>query len=1138
VSGTPGTFELIALELGRALGAASGRLGGERALDTFAELGIEFPDELLADASFNSARGTIAAAGNRLGSQVAELEGAIEAGDDGRVGASLALAASIGQLIASLDQLVGALQAASSGLPGVTPQQVDAFVADLPRRLLDLLLYDLLDLVPTVGTVLETLGVVERVFVPADPASPTSADFDRIVVHLERLLPSFADPVAQLRSLYGWGDGGFDAAKLLTVLEGALGSRGLPTLLRPATPTDPLTLEAFAFDLRPTSAGSPAGLEVDVVLPISSDRKFDFPLSPPTWIASVTAGAAIAARAGGTLRPPLAIELAPPEGQLSASVSAELEARPPTPLIVLGEAGGSRLELAGLRLGGGMQLDWDSASGKATGSPSAHGAVIGGKLVIDTSGGDGLVTTLLGGGLESDFAVQLGYAPDTGLRFEGSGSLEIRLPVHRHVGPVEVDSIYLIAGLSGSKLPVELSAAFSAKLGPLTASVDRLGSIVTLDLPPGGGNIGPLQIGAAFKGPSGIGLAIDAGVISGGGSLAVGPAPGEYSGTLQFEIAGFLGVTAVGLLSTRNPDGTPGFSLLIILTADFGPGIQLGFGFTLNAVGGLLGLNRALLFEPLMEGVRSGAIESIMFPRDVVANAPRIISDLRAIFPPREGTFLVGPMAKLGWGQPTLVSVSLGVVVEIPPGDVAILGVLKVVLPSEEADVLRLQVNFAGALEFSKSRLYFFASLYHSHLLFITIGGEMGLLVAWGSDADFVISVGGFHPRFKPPPLPFPAPQRIQLSIINESFARIRCDGYFAVTTNTVQFGAHTDMFFGFSALSVQGHAGLDALIQFSPFHFVVEISTSFSVKVFGAGVWGLDINLMLEGPTPWHAAGSASISLLFFDIDVDVDFTWGDSRQTTLPPVAVLPILVAELGKRSNWKTRSPAGSSSLVSLRKLEESEAELVLHPLGALRVSQRAVPLDLVLDKVGSQKPSDANRFSLSVTSTGMERTRDLEESFAPAQFRNADDATKLSEPAFAPQHSGIELAPGGHAQTSATALTRVVRYDLSIIDSKLRPPLLRFFVYPGPLFVHWLAGASVAFNALSAHIDDLTHPYEGTVETQPEQFAVASQADNTALSGAGAFASMASAQDHLDGLVAADPGLSGTLHVLPQFEVAA
>src|SRR6185436_6339701 len=111
------------------------------------------------------------------------------------------------------------------------------------------------------------------------------------------------------------------------------------------------------------------------------------------------------------------------------------------------------------------------------------------------------------------------------------------------------------------------------------------------------------------------------------------------------------------------------FSLLIIITAEFETGIQLGFGFKLIGVGGLLGLNRTMRLQPLMEGVRTGAVNGIMFPRDVVANAPRIISDLRTIFPPKEGTFLIGPMAKLGWGA-GIVTLSLGVIIEIP-GNVA-----------------------------------------------------------------------------------------------------------------------------------------------------------------------------------------------------------------------------------------------------------------------------------------------------------------------------------------------------------------------------------------------------------------------------------------------------------------------------------
>src|SRR6185369_4075697 len=130
---------------------------------------------------------------------------------------------------------------------------------------------------------------------------------------------------------------------------------------------------------------------------------------------------------------------------------------------------------------------------------------------------------------------------------------------------------------------------------------------------------------------------------------------------------------------------------------------------------------------------------------------------------------------------------ALGVIIEIP-GNIAILGVLKLALPADDVAVIKIQVNFAGAIGFDKSRLYFFAARYDSHVLFITIEGEMGVLFAFGDDANFVVSIGGFHPQFNPPPLPFPSPRRIAVSLLNTPVSRMRIEGYFAVTSNTVQF--------------------------------------------------------------------------------------------------------------------------------------------------------------------------------------------------------------------------------------------------------------------------------------------------------------------------------------------------------------
>lgn len=508
------------------------------------------------------------------------------------------------------------------------------------------------------------------------------------------------------------------------------------------------------------------------------------------------------------------------------------------------------------------------------------------KISIDLSKSDNFISSLISAKeINVDFGFGIGIATDAGLYFQGSSSLCIKLPIHLTLGTIDIQSLSLVVAVEQDSFPISIAAGLSGKLGPLSIAIEDIGMQITFRIDPNrNGNLGPLDAKLAFKPPKGVGLSIDTGAIKGGGFLYLDYDKGEYTGAIELTVAGWINLKAIGIINTRLPGNPKGFSLLIIITSEFGTGIQLGYGFVLLGIGGLLGLNRTMKLEPLVEGVRTGSINSIMFPNNVVANIQRIISDIQAFFPPMENRFLIGPMAKLGWGTPPLISASLGIIFEIP-GNIAILGVLKATLPNESAPLLVLQVNFVGAIEFDKKRIYFFASLFESRVLFITISGEMGLLMAWGEDANFVLSVGGFHPQFNPPPLPFPTPQRVCLNILDSDNARIRVMGYFAVTSNTVQFGARAELYFGFSAINLSGHMAFDALIQFSPFYFIVQISCEVSLKVFGLGLFSISLRFSLEGPTPWRAIGHGSITFLFFTISASFDITWGESHDTSLPP-------------------------------------------------------------------------------------------------------------------------------------------------------------------------------------------------------------------------------------------------------------
>jgi Family of unknown function (DUF6603) len=814
-----------------------------------------------------------------------------------------------------------------------------------------------------------------------------------------------------------------------------------------------------------------------------------------------------------------------------------------TPILILGSEDGTNLNYKSLSLKTGAKLQTGT-----TPEIFLEINLVEAKIEINVSKGDSFLQKIIpGDGLSGNLDLTLGLSSISGFYFQGSAGLEVNIPTHIDLGLIEIEGLTISVKILENLIPLEMGANVKGNLGPITVIIENVGLKAEFSFPDSGGNLGPLNLDIGFKPPNGVGLSIDAGVIKGGGYLYFDFDREEYAGALELVFSDWISLKAVGLITTKMPDGSKGFSLLIIITVEFGSGIQLGYGFTLLGVGGLLGLNRITNVDPLKEGIRTGAVESIMFPHDVIANAPKIISDLKKYFPPHLEIFLVGPMAKIGWGTPTLISVSIAVILEFPEVNITILGVIKVVLPDEDADILHLQVNFIGRVEPSNKLLWFYAELYDSRVLFITLEGGMGLLVNWGDNANFVISVGGFHPKYNPPPLPFPAPPRIAVNILNESYAKIRIEGYFAVTSNAVMFGASAEIFFGLSEFKIEGHLAFDALFIFNPFFFSISLSFSLSVKVFGVGLFSVGFSGLIEGPTPWHIKGKGEIGLLFFSISVPFEHTWGESKETKLDPIEVFPLLEAEFNALTNWEAKLPSNINILVSLRKLGEDDSDqLVLHPIGKLRISQRKVPIDYKLDKVGNQKPVDVNLITVeaSITGTSSLSTSVTEEKFAIGQFKDLDDSSKLSSPGFEPLDSGVEIAVAGNQLKTSYAVKRIIRYETIIIDNNFKRYVKKFYLFLNNgflglnnfLFKHFLTGGAVSKSVLSQHYKNRVQPFKEVIEVKPNQYTVVFNSNNKPVSESASFTSQAKAVEYLEKQVEIDPNQKNILQVVPNNEV--
>ena len=567
-----------------------------------------------------------------------------------------------------------------------------------------------------------------------------------------------------------------------------------------------------------------------------------------------------------------------------------------------------------------------------------------------------------------------------------------------------------------------------------------MGLASTLTFPKDGGNLGLADLGLGFKPPAGVGLSIDAAAVTGGGFLRFDPERSQYDGIVQLNIEGGIAVKGLGLIATRLPNNAKGFSLLILITAEDLKPIPLGLGFKLTGLGGLLALHRTFDQDVLRAGLKNHTLDSILFPKDPVRNAPALLSTLNKVFPPAAGHHLFGPVARIEWGAPTLITANLALVLEFGARlRLLILAQIAAILPKPDHDLVRLQMDALGVLDFDQGTASLDASLYDSRLLKkFVLTGDMALRLNWEGAPNFALAVGGLHPAFNPPPN-FPRLERIAINLTAGNNPRLRCEAYFALTANTVQFGARAELFASAAGFSLQGDIGFDVLIQLAPFQFLAAFQAHLQLKRGSTNLFKVSVEGALAGPRPLHLKAKASFDVLWWSVTVRVDRTLIEGEKPPLPaPVDVLPELMAALAQPANWTGHLPTGQRQLVTLAPRPGAAADVLLHPLGTLTVKQTVVPLDMDIARFGATTPAGARRFSITGVSVGAQNPapRPERDFFAPAQFFELSDAEKLSRPSFEALPAGVAFGAEGFAfgdQPADWLAIDALKFETIIVD---------------------------------------------------------------------------------------------------------
>ena len=450
--------------------------------------------------------------------------------------------------------------------------------------------------------------------------------------------------------------------------------------------------------------------------------------------------------------------------------------------------------------------------------------------------------------------------------------------VGKSFGPVTIQKF----SPSYSKGRIDLDISGSLTLGGIALIVEGMSIGIPF----------PFDNKASFSfGLKGMGVDVQEGALTiAGGFLEV--APKSYMGAVNIQVAEF-GLQAYGGYA----DESSGASFFIFVNAKFpigGPPF-----FFLDGVAGGLGINRAFKLPttfkelenyPLLPG--TPAIPTSVSPGSGgMDQLEKALQNLANYIYPEKGNY----WAAAGLDVTSFEMINLEAVLSVSFGvslEVALIATANMTLPvSEDPDPLAyIAINFLIAIEpdkgfFTAMGVLTPASYVFSGLAKISGGFAFDIWFKGEHEGNFVVSIGGYNPRFQKPDI-YPSVPRLMISWGLGPF-HITGQSYFALTPRMMMAGLEIDAGWHGGPVSVSFSAGIDFMIGWKPFFYEADafIRISGSVHLLFTITIHVSADLNVWGPS-FGGKAHVHLSIISFTIHFGSDkptpppLTWKEFQQ------------------------------------------------------------------------------------------------------------------------------------------------------------------------------------------------------------------------------------------------------------------
>ena len=461
----------------------------------------------------------------------------------------------------------------------------------------------------------------------------------------------------------------------------------------------------------------------------------------------------------------------------------------------------------------------------------------------------------------------------------GSGDGPWYLPIQRAFGPVYLEQVGLGVeyeqGVTPRRLEIiSLYLDGQVSLLGLTAAVDKLRFGYHVSRPFFSASSWEVDV-------EGFAIASDIGGLTLAGGLRKFPLDAplsgiEYLGMLKIGY-GDYGVDVFG--GYAHPTTSTGaefasfFAFGVLHAPIGGPP-----AFFITGIGIGFGINRELN-TPTIEEVNSHPFMLALRALGPEPEPMQELQDMRALVPPAQGEYWVA--AGISFTSFVLITGEILVTVQFGDGlEVAVLGLARAQLPTPIVTLVSIELALLARFSSKEGLLLVQAQLTENSWLLdksVRLTGGFAFETWWQgpNNGQFVITVGGYHPRFHHDG--YPVVPRVGLSWQPIDEISVVGGVYFALCSEAIMAGASMEVAAHLGPAHANLRFGGDGIVFFDPFWFEVEVYAEAQV---GITIWllfgsvdidvSLGFDVVVNGP-PIHVEGHFSVC------GVGIPFEFGD---------------------------------------------------------------------------------------------------------------------------------------------------------------------------------------------------------------------------------------------------------------------